>query len=140
MKTSDKFLNYLKENELFYMKDETNRMFDIPYKLDESNNVRIHIEIEDDTNTIRVGFLAPLFNESEKTKNEILLLNPRLIKGAMGISSLKPGFLEYSLAFSLNEEEDMSEEIYTATIEFCLSLYKNLMFRKIIKDMRNNGK
>lgn len=140
MKTSEKFLQYTKKRQLFYLKNESNTIFNLPYKLGEGNNATIHIEIDDDTNTVRSSFIAPLYNNSDHVKNQILLLNPRLVKGSMGISENAPSSLEYTVSFIIEEDEEMTDEKYDENIEFCLSLYMNLIQRKIVKDLGNDGK
>ena len=140
MKLSDKILDFMKVQNLFYMKDETNTIFDLPYEFEENYKVKIHMTLDEENNRVRVGFIAPLRNESEEVKENILTLSPRLIKGSMGISVSTPNCLEYALSFEIKENEYMTEELYRETIGYCLSLYKNLVHRKILKYVGINEK
>lgn len=138
MKASEKILKYMKGQDIFYLKNEENTIFELPYEVDDKYRVKIHMVIDDENRLVSVGFIAPLMNESQELKDEILRLNPRLVKGAMGISETRSDRLEYKLTFHL--EGDMTKELYADTVEFSLKLYKNLINKKILKDERINEK
>lgn len=140
MKTSENITKFLKSKNLYYLKDEGEEQFVLPYEC-ANFKTDIHIDVDNDKNILWMGFEENLKNESNAIKDEILNLNTRLLYGTLGVSSKMPNKIKYRIVIDCIR---FDEKIYYENLNYCFKLYESLVslgiVQGVIAENEKNGK
>lgn len=131
-----KYIGFMKKNNIHSLKNTNQKYFYMPYKSDKKN-IRVYIfaNIIDEMNTIKFGFQGILKVDKrnlDETREHLLDLNSRLTTGALSLKK-NSNVVEYSINYTVEDDEDIDIERYNRIIVFCMNLYFDLYDRKIIE-------
>lgn len=129
-----KFAEFVKNNNLISFSETKQEIFYLPYT-SKKKNIRVYIfaNIVESTNTLKIGFRAPLIknNDISEVRETLLDLNAKLTIGALALEK-NTDMIEFSINYTVEDDEEIDRTRYDKIIVFCMNVFFDLHNRKLI--------
>lgn len=136
MEIKEKVQKFIDEKELNAY--TTKEQWVLPYRNKNGDRFYLFIRLNNEDNIgIRMGFRAVIYQDTqefiENLKTVLLDLNTKLKMGALALEK-DSKIVEFSLDYSIEDKEAIDWEQYNRYVIFCMSVYLDLVNRKLVKE------